>query len=162
MINGITTIERAIIESLVRKSKDLKSLTKDLDIHENVIFNSLNFLIENKMVTTFNGSYSIQNVEKWQKKINSSINTNYEFHELSTGIQLSNIEHRCKDFKIKKIWMDREEKAIFKSMIYNLEKFLDDIAKKNIQNHFLKTKDQIVFMQGHSSYSNICNALLET
>lgn len=160
MRDGISIVERMVLESLQRDGKTIDRLAEDIGLPQTVAFNSLSHLMSKNLVITFNSIYFINKKLNWSESINKASNLKNEQREILEGIveNCSTLrESDTSDLKIQKFWMNQNDINIFKSMLYNIEQFLKNLTVDSSED---STKRQQIIFWGHSSYSHLANSLL--
>lgn len=153
----ISPIERMVLESLSKSKKDFLSLNEDTKLEALVLQNILKDLISKNIICLQDTYYKVnealpnQVIEqlKDQKSVLAEVS-----QILKTTMKDHNKIDGCR-FKFKKIYMDNEEEQIFKSLLLQVEGFLEGLDKKRG-----KTCEQKVIFWGVNNYENISSSLL--
>jgi hypothetical protein len=148
----LTTIERIVLESLNKEPKTLTELKIDLDFSTELIQNILLSLIPKGMINQRLNKYYVNALtcQAQLDMLNNKENLQEEVLELVSNSINS-------DFKLKKIALTSEDKAVLKGLLFNLDKFLEDVTKKK---HQCPTKDLEVIFWGFEKYNNITTNIL--
>jgi GTPase involved in cell partitioning and DNA repair len=148
----VTTIERILLESLNKSPKTLVELQDDLNFSTETIQNILLSLIPKGMVNQRLNKYHVNTLtcQAQLDMLNNKDNLQEEVIEIVSNSINS-------DFKLKKVALSSEDKAILKSLLFNLDKFLEEVSKKKNQ---CATKDLEVIFWGFDQYNNITQNIL--
>lgn len=156
----ITTLERALLESLKNSEKDIETLFNDLDFDKVIIVNLLHSLLAKNLIKlTSNQYYLNNNISK--NMISELQRTDSQLLEIKEIIGQTFKSAKIKgdqSFKLKKISMSNKDLIVFKSMLSNIDSFLTDISKKSNK---MKTCEQQVIFWGVKEYSEILNEIIE-
>lgn len=161
MTDGISAIERIVIESLLREGKTVEQLAYDTQLPRTVTFNSLSHLMNKNLIITFNNIYFVNRKIDWNGNINKNDNLKKESKELVQALveeHFTKTDNSSGQLVIEKCWMNQTEINIFKSMLLNIEQFLKNLAVDSLDDS--NKRQQIIFW-GHSNYSLLANSLLK-
>ncbi len=155
----LSFFERQIIESVAKGHADIASLEKDTDLNKRICLETITSLKSQTIISGTNGTYSIT-----ESFISSYKQNNYPQKNIGEIKSLVNLcidtqaqeKNESKCFHLKKVNLNQKEKAIFNSMIYNLQTFLNQIPKNKNE-----TKNTEVVFFGSQSYKELNQALLE-
>jgi predicted transcriptional regulator len=158
MYLGITNIERFVLESLIKSSKDILQLSKDLSLDLKVCHNSLNQLCAKGLVQIEGNIYSLdkKNGKKHLSYINSPDSLSNEFSSLIETHIENSISNKKDNFSLKKVFLNNEDQLLFKAMLKSLESFLNEVNSKNKKQKYT-TKDKSYIFWGFNQYDEIIN-----
>lgn len=129
-MKGLSSLERAVLECLGKKSLTYDEVQCQSGLHENVCFNILQALIIRGIIATDGMRYRIS--ENLSPLIMEEINgMNAKLAESMEIIEAVLDQAEGRNFKFAKIAMDTRDEKIFLAMLSNLESFLLDAHKKS-------------------------------
>ncbi len=129
-MKGLSSLERAVLECLGKKSLTYDEVQGQSGLHENVCFNILQALIIRGIIATDGMRYRIS--ENLSPLIMEEINgMNAKLAESLEIIEAVLDQAEGRNFKFAKIAMDTRDEKIFLAMLSNLESFLLDAHKKS-------------------------------
>lgn len=153
----ISPIERMVLESLSKSKKDFIELLVDTKLEHIVLNNIIKELVTKNIVSLTDNKYQINenlNSEiKYQLKNEQSIIA--EVSQILKMTMKDNLKKQGCSFKLKKIYMDTQEEQIFKSLLLQVEGFLEGLDTKKG-----KTCEQKVIFWGVNNYENISHGLM--
>ena len=142
-MKGLSSLERAVLECLGKKSMTYDEIQFQSGLHENVCFNILQALIIRGILATDGARYRIS--ENLSPLIQEEINgIEAKLAESLELIEAVLDQPANRNFKFAKIAMDSRDEKIFLAMLSNLETFLLDAHKKAESNVPLKDR-KVVF-----------------
>lgn len=157
MTLNISPIDRMILESLAKSSKSFEQLLVDTKIEKEILASLITELTIKNLINIHHETYFL-NSNLNNSMLNEIKNEQAVIAEVSqlmkTTMKDSFLVEGCR-FKLKKIYMDQEEERIFKSLLLQVEGFLEGLDKKRG-----KTCEQSVIFWGINKYENITNSLL--
>ena len=153
----ISPIERMVLESLSKSKKDFLALSEDTKIDAKVLQSILEELITKSVICIQDTSYKInENLpESIIEQLKDQRNVIAEVSQILKTTMKDNLKKSGCRFRLKKIYMDSEEEKIFKSLLLQVEGFLEGLDKKRG-----KTCEQKVIFWGVNNYENISSSLL--
>ncbi len=158
---NITYLERLILESLSMGKKSIERLVVELDLEQQIVFNILHTLLTKNLVVFREKRYAL-NQHLNQEIINELKDKDNLVTEYScivkTNIKESIQNNREDCFKYKKLLMDQKEKAILKSLIYNVDSFIDDILTK--KNPPKSDSEEYIVFWGQDKLENITKNII--
>ena len=153
-------LERIIVESISKGRNTLEKIESDTLLKYPLILSIVNNLLVKSILSQKDHYYSIaRNSLNWKKE-NSDTELINEIQELSEEIIKNYFNYKDNNsLKLKKIYMSEQEEKIFKSILNNLELFLNGLKKdEDKKNEKNKTVKQKVVLWGHSKYEDIINS----
>lgn len=166
MNNGILIAERAILESLSNKSKNIEELRADISLSYKILENILTRLENKNLIENKQGIYHIQKANQlcWASNINHQNNVKQELNEICTTMVNDSFapENIKTEMAINKIEMTYEEETNFLRYLSQLESYLHEIKEKH-QREATKTKicEKRVFLWGYTDYSTLIHGSLK-
>ncbi len=129
-MKGLSSLERAVLECLGKKSLSYEEIQYQSGLHENVCFNILQALIIRGILATDGARYKIS--ENLSPLVQEEINgMDAKLAESLEIIEAVLEQPTGRNFKFAKIAMDSRDEKIFLAMLSNLETFLLDAHKKS-------------------------------
>lgn len=155
-MKGLSSLERAVLECLGKKSLTYDEIQFQSGLHENVCFNILQALIIRGVIATDGARYRIsENLSPIiQEEINGMDAKISESLELIEAV----LEQSNRNFKFAKVAMDSRDEKIFLAMLSNLEAFLVDAHKKAEAN--VPLKDRKVIFWGIGDVTSLMNQMI--
>lgn len=128
-MNSLSSLERVVLETLVKQCLVYEEIQYQSGLQENVCFNVLQALVIRGFVSTDGLRYKIaENISPFMlEEINSAEAKTAESMEMIEAV-LDQKNERV--FRFQKIAMDSRDEKIFMAMLSNLETFLSDAHKK--------------------------------
>lgn len=156
-MKGLSSLERAVLECVGKKSLSYDEIQYQSGLHENVCFNILQALIIRGILATDGARYRISdNLSPLvQEEINGMAAKLAESMEIIEAV-LEQPANR--NFKFAKIAMDSRDEKIFLAMLSNLETFLLDAHKKS--ESAVPLKDRKVVFWGVGEVNTIMNQMI--
>lgn len=153
----ISPIERMVLESLSKSHKNFFNLQQDTNIEFNILKNILCELTTKNIIILKNDVYNVNdnlspdiiNQLKDQQSVIAEVS------QILKATMKDNLKKEGCRFKLKKIYMDSEEEKIFKSLLLQVEGFLEGLDQRKG-----KTCEQKVIFWGVNNYENISSGLL--
>ncbi|MBF0298866.1 MAG: hypothetical protein HQK51_09110 [Oligoflexia bacterium] len=183
MEENLLIVERVVLESLTRKTKNIaelvvdtglsilllkKILSKFLEIGA-IVKNKSNVyeLNDKKIAKLFKYYNSISSRKEEVKEllnifVDSALMEKEKNHENQQFPQTHSQRTIFSDIKMKKLWMTPEENFYYQSLINKLELFLKEISdKQDNRAHQNRLAEQNVIFWGNSHYANLMNTFLQ-
>lgn len=164
---GALLVERMILESLVKKTKNLLALSEDTGLNENFLKIVLQEMICKGWVIFELGDYRLREAElsEWAGEINRDENLKGEVKELLDSMVALHFREQLKGprafLKIQKLELTDDEEKLLNSHLKGLEIFFKNIRnsrmKKPIKEH---TKRQKIVVWGAGIYEDLVGANL--
>lgn len=156
-MKGLSSLERAVLECLGKKSLTYDEIQSQSGLHENVCFNILQALIIRGVLATDGARYRItDNLSPLiQEEINGMEAKISESMELIEAV----LEQQTnRNFKFAKVAMDSRDEKIFLAMLSNLEAFLVDAHRK--AEALIPLKDRKVIFWGVGEVNTLMNQMI--
>ncbi len=164
--DGLLVIERIVLESLAKKSKNLEELSLDTNLDSSLLLNILPLLSMKNIVSYNKGHYFLNaDIFKGQLRlINSASAIKEEVKELFVSL-VNNYFSKQKEndafLKVKKIFLTNDEEKIFQAHLKNLESFIKNIEdQRHKRPVYSKLAEHKVIIWGHSKYSELVNSIV--
>ena len=156
-MKGLSSLERAVLECLGKKSLTYDEVQFQSGLHENVCFNILQALIIRGIIATDGMRYRIS--DNLSPLIQEEINgMNAKLAESMEIIEAVLEQPEGRNFKFAKIAMDSRDEKIFLAMLSNLETFLLDAHKK--AEPMVPLKDRKVVFWGVGEVSTLMHQMI--
>lgn len=141
-------VERIVIESLSRQSKNLGELYDDTSLDYGLLNCILGVLLQKNILTYKHGKYSLSSYAL-SGQLTRKEGVKEEVKELMDSLLEGYMNQRpSAALKVQKVWMNEKEEKIFKAQLISLEQFLNSLEGSKQG----KTKNQKCIVWGHSSY----------
>ncbi len=154
----LSTLERAVLETVNRSALTYDEIQHQTGLHENVCFNIIQALIIRGILSTDGMKYKVNaNLSPAMKVLISGLDSqdNEEALELIEAVQTA----PGATFKISKLAMDSRDHKIFMAMLSNLETFLLDAHKK--AERVTPMKDRKIVFWGVSDVQSTMSEILK-
>jgi predicted transcriptional regulator len=141
----LNSYERIVIDSLLKKPKTIEKLITDSDLSETSIQNTLMSLLTKGFIKKELNLYEV-----FRDRLVSYQQSDESKEDLLSERELlfSSLIREHQKLNIHKVYLSKEDKAILKGLIHNLESFLRGL--NNEQNH--QTKDETLIIYGENNY----------
>lgn len=144
-------IERSVIEAIAHGAKKVLDISKELNMEFNLVLALLSRLRAKGIIELNEGGYYISKNELAWKRVNAEIPT--EIKEISHNLVDCYFNDKAKNgLKLQKIYMSNKDEKIFKSLLNNIELFLDGLKKEKRRSPI---KDQKVILWGYGQYDDL-------
>lgn len=136
-MKGLLGQERAILESLSHKKRDIEQLEFDIGISREKILNTLSYFILEEVVDYKGGIYSLRadKCREWLTSREACSKQHIEIIELLDTVlgSRSGLEAkgRTSSFLFRKVWLDEAERNTFERLQQNMEIFLSSVQEKS-------------------------------
>lgn len=164
---GALLVERMILESLVKKNKNLHLLSEDTGIEENLLKILLQEMIFKGWLQFRAGEYLLCETGEvnWIKEINREDNLEGEVKELMDSMVSLHFKHQSQDphahFKIQKLELTEDEEKLLNSHLKGLEIFFKNVRHSRMKKPLKgQTKKQKVVVWGTGLYEDLVGANL--
>lgn len=152
---GITSIERFIIESIQRGNSQISQVLSDTQLGLNLVHNIVQNLIIRGVLIQQEKIIKINpNMEKsLEKEVYSKNLTQAEKKELALGL--------IKDgdiFKVKKFFLTDKDKVIFKSLLGQINEFIENLPNPPKNKN---TSELTVMVWGTHQYHQVIESILK-
>lgn len=167
MKNGLTMIERLVVESLVKKERNIQELELDTKLSHGILMNVLLELLMNGVIRYQKGLYSLEkeNSFQWLNKVNQKENLKAETKEVANSLidrYFAENNKVATELKVKKVWLTKEEEIVLNSHLINLESFFNQVKNaRKLRPQKENTAEQRVILWGTSHYSELVEGILE-
>lgn len=171
MHRGLLLIERIIIESIMKKEKNIYELATDTGLDHALLLSLLPNLLMKNILKYYRGTYSIDlvnsslilrelaqtNGPKFEvKEIFSAFINDYYKKEVAQ-------EEKKTILKLQKIWLTPKESKELEQLFKRLEQFILEVKKETTSRSLLrKTHEQKVILWGSAAYSDLVGQVLES
>ena len=151
-----TILERMILESINKSSKNLEEVAEDTGLEQNICLNIVYSLLAKNLVVCAKGSYSFNQslskaiVAELKNKRNRAIEVNALVRECVKDSVVENGE----SFVFKKVYMSEKEKKLLKAMFYNIESFLSGLSASG------PTKEETFIFWGGDNYAKAVSSYI--
>ncbi len=169
MRNGLLLIERMIVESLLKKDRNVYELAIDTGLNEALLLNVIPNLLMKNILHYGRGIYKInrKDSEVWLAELGKIESVKEEVRELFTSLLNQFFAEDLKkmnsdtSLKVQKMWLNDKEQVILNSHLKNLDLFFAGVKDKR-KGHYLpaKTHEEKVVIWGMSSYSELLEGSL--
>lgn len=152
-MNGLLLIERAVLEVLSASTKTLKQITKEMDLEQDLVRNTIKSLMLEGLINYKDDGYAInQSTESVDK--NKYLNNKNCIRE-----EYLDIVEFTQGFNVVKLTLDSFEEKILQLHIKNFNDFIEGV-QLGVRNDVkggtgLKLKDKKVFAFGVANYGDI-------
>lgn len=159
MHKSLLAVERMVYENLVKCEKSMPELTRDTSLSIGLLRNVLNSLIVKGMIEYKRGTYG---------PTKTSLTTKDQCDELVEMSQaLAELKWNANDkdslLSLKKVYVEKEDEMILKSMMASIESFVRDLQLRQSQNpKSHKVGERKVIMLGMGQYSRLVDVSLKT
>ncbi|GAB4013159.1 MAG: hypothetical protein Fur0010_09710 [Bdellovibrio sp.] len=159
MHKSLLAVERMVFDSLIKCEKSMHELTRDTSLSSSMLRNILNSLIVKGMIEYKKGIYGPTKMSL------NELDKEYDLLEMSQG--LARLKWRENDdesfLTLKKIYVDKDDELILKSMMASMDSFVRDIQLRQSQNpKSHKVGERKVIVLGMGQYSRLVDASLKT
>jgi hypothetical protein len=152
----LSLFERTVLEKIYNNPKTIDELTKEIKIDPFLIFNTLNYLIQKKLVIFKDEAYQIAKNHK--KEVYNSLkcpaSQSVAINEIVQNVSKNISETKNSKFKFKKLKLSEDDFKIYKTMMANIESFLLESHKKNNE-----VKNEKIIFWGNEDYSSLLNSI---
>ncbi|MCY4643356.1 MAG: hypothetical protein OXB88_01950 [Bacteriovoracales bacterium] len=152
----MTIVERIILESLGKGAKSMPRLSKDTGLDTQILINALRSLLKSGLLIDCQTQFQL-NTSLTQK---AGLDKRNEVKDLMEGIADRFFDKQDADLSLKKVWMSEEDEKIFKTLLGNIDYFLDDLKKYNSKID-RPLQEKKVFYWGMATYGDALNGQLE-
>ncbi|MBF0360049.1 MAG: hypothetical protein HQK49_03520 [Oligoflexia bacterium] len=186
MEENLLIVERVILESLTRRSKDIVELVIDTGLSRVLLEKILDKFCLNGLITK--NEYNVfelnnKRASKMLAHYNSTLNKREEIKELLSVFvdsvvhengnenardiknmqqQHQRSEYAFAEMKIKKLWMTPEENFYYQTMLNKIDLFFKEVSlKQQSRSEQAKISEQQVIFFGHSHYDNLIHTFLK-
>ena len=158
MTYNLTILERMVLECLGHASKEMNELKAKTGIGKDILGRVTQSLLSKNLINIYKNEYQI-NQHKNQlikNELNDSTALLCEVNEIISCCVRRKLDSTDSNgFKMKKVNMSEREEKIYRGLLYNLESFLNSLAKTD------QIKDQKIIFWGEGNYETIKNNILE-
>lgn len=150
----LSIYERIILESIYQDEKTFSQLNEELGFKQHILQSALNSLVLKDMVQLVRGNYICKlNSFEFRSRINSPESLKVEINYLQRMALEQTIDHDKNFLKLRKVYLNAQEKAMLKAMFTNIESFLSSTKKTGL------LKDQNLVYWCNMPMTNIVNSL---
>jgi DNA-binding IscR family transcriptional regulator len=167
-MSGVLIIERIVLESLEKKSKNLEEIHEDTKLDTNLIKSILSHLINKGIVSMISGGQfelNKKNQKNWIKEINNKKAVSFELKELFSSLVNNYFKEEVKQtaqLKMKKVYLTKSEKDALDQKFKEIDQFLAQIANERQRLPRKEvTAEKQVLIWGHSPYKALVDEQLE-
>jgi hypothetical protein len=170
MRNGLLLIERMIVESLLKKDRNVYELAIDTGLNETLLLNVIPNLLMKNILHYGRGIYKINRTdsELWLSELGKSESIKEEVRELFASLLNQFFTEDLKkmngstSLKVQKVWLNDKEQVILNSHLKNLDLFFTGV-KDNRKGSLVpsKTHEEKVVIWGISSYAELLEGSLK-
>ncbi len=156
-------IERVILESLSRSSKNLENLYEDTGIKTPILKLLLQEMIFKGWIQYSKGEFSIEITanKDWLSAINSRESIQLEVKELMDSLVSMYFKENLGLLKVQKISLTEDEEMVLNSHLKNLESFFSSLREKRSQKPLSsQIKKQKVVVWGAGLYRDLISTNL--
>jgi predicted transcriptional regulator len=145
----LNSYERVVIESLLKRSRDINNIQEDTGLDIDVIQNTLMSLLTKGFIKKELDLYCTCNERiKYYQESKDSILDQFAERE----ILLNSMLHANSPMAFYKVYLNKKDKVILEGILKNLKDFLTE-AQTN-KNNLNNTKDEMLFILGENNYVN--------
>lgn len=135
-MKGLLGQERAILESLSAKKRNLNQLEFDIGFSREKILNTLSYFILEEVVHYKEGVYSVKadKCREWLLTRDAKSKHHVEILELIENVLSlrsdAQVIDKSSSFLFRKVWLDEAERNTFERLQQNMEIFLNSVQEK--------------------------------
>lgn len=167
MKEGLLVIERIVLESISKSSKNIYEIENDTGLDNKILSNILSIFIMKNILNYRHGIYflNMNTKDKWINEINSTENIQEEIKDIFISLVNRYYHEKNEDvgLKVKKVWLSSFDEKLLNAHLKNLDKFVRNIEKER-RNKQIKTAKKLcekkIIVWGHSTYSGIVDTIL--
>ena len=127
---AINIYERIVLESILSCEKTFSQLCSDLELPQIIIQNALNSLVIKNYIKLSRGKYFCKlNSFEIQHFINDPESVKLEINLIQKQALKQTIDHNKNYLKLRKVYLSKHDKIVLKSILANLEEFLNSTRK---------------------------------
>jgi hypothetical protein len=150
--NGLTCVERLVFESIHRGNQDISQIIHDSGLSLSTINHIIQYLLMRGLILKIDQIYSINPHLNPYLLDDLNQSQKFEMMELIEGVLKTQ-----KKLKMSKFYLTPKDEPIFKALLKNLEKFIEELPPAPTH---ISTKDHRFFVWGGDQYGNIIQNLL--
>jgi hypothetical protein len=145
----LNSYERIVIESLLKKNRNLEDINHDTSLENSIIQNSLMSLLTKRFIKKELDLYCVI-LDQVKQYLTSKESLSDQLSERE--ILINSMLYKSCPLNFYKVHLSEKDQTILNGLLKNLENFFEEIQKKNNKSH--STKDEQIFILGGSNYVN--------
>lgn len=163
-LKGAMLVERVILESLSKGSKNLSELSEDTGLKEGMLETLILQMVKKGWLLGEKGLFSLRldDENSWLKEINKKENLNIETKELMNSMAELYFKGNSGLLKVQKLMLNEQEERILNSHLKNLESFFQNVRNDRKRKPGVeRTEKQRIVIWGAGFYRDLLKMNLQ-
>jgi hypothetical protein len=162
MRHNLLIVERIVLESLSKRSKNIREVCHDTGLTTGLVGNIMTLLVQRGFLRYVEGRYCVVDRENWS--------TSPQIHEEVKEIFVAMVNRYfvkektpAASLAVRKVYMNPLEEKVYEDLVAKMNQFLSQLEENHARSEInrYKTSEQKVIVWGKAPYSELVEEVLK-